>query len=108
MDTLTIEKKFSLMGARVKIAEPLENRFRTPAPFSIDVRKDEEGEFFDIRIKKEIDMIVMGVQKKDRHLLLNVKTRTTRKPNSSADMTNGRGSPARSLRKLGHLQSSRH
>lgn len=73
MDTSVIEKKFSQMGARVKIAEPQANRFRDPAPFSIDVRKDEEGEFFDIKIKKEIDMMVMDVKKDDRHLLLNVK-----------------------------------
>lgn len=73
MDTSVIEKKFAQMGARVKIAEPRSNRRGDTPPFSIDIRKDEEGDFFDIKIKKEIDMLVMDVKKDDRHLLLNVK-----------------------------------
>jgi hypothetical protein len=64
-----IEKQFNAIGARVKISEP-SNRFRTPPPFSIDVRRDEEGEFFDIKVKKEIELLTLDVQKNDRHLLL--------------------------------------
>ena len=73
MDTLLVEKKFNAMGARAKISEPPSNRWRTPQPFSIDIRRDEEGEFFDIKAKKEIEMMILDVQKKDRHLLLLIK-----------------------------------
>jgi hypothetical protein len=72
MNTALIEKKFTQMGARVKIQEPVRT-FQQPPPFTIDIRRDSDGEFFDIRVKKEIDMMVMDVQKKDRHLLLGVK-----------------------------------
>jgi len=70
MNTEIVEKKFNEMGARVKFNEPLRRNFRTTRPFTIDIRKDGEGEFFDIRVKEEIEMLVLDVQKKDRHLLL--------------------------------------
>jgi len=73
MDTTVIEKKFSQIGARVKIAPPESNRWREPGPFSIDIRRDGDGEFFDIKVKKEIDMLVLDAQKDDRHLLLLVR-----------------------------------
>jgi hypothetical protein len=66
--TAILEKKFADMGARVKVSAP-----RRDVPITIDIRKDEEGEFFDIRVKDEIDMLVLDVQKKDRHLLLMTK-----------------------------------
>jgi hypothetical protein len=69
METATLEKNFSRMGARVKVGPP--NR-RTRTDFSIDIRRDEKGEFFDIQVAKEIEMMVLDVQKKDRHLLLRV------------------------------------
>lgn len=64
----TIEKKFEAIGARVKIGEP-----RGRENFVIDVRRDSEGEFFDIRVKEEIEMMILDAQKKDRHLLLMTK-----------------------------------
>jgi hypothetical protein len=75
MDSVSvIEKKFSLMGARVKISEPNNRRWNSnPRPFSIDIGRDEEGEFFSLQVKKEVEMMIMDVQKKDRHLLLLVK-----------------------------------
>lgn len=69
METATLEKKFSQMGARVKVGPPGR---RSRNDFSIDIRRDEEGEFFDIQVKNEIDMMVLDVQKDDRHLLLRV------------------------------------
>jgi hypothetical protein len=71
MDT-TVEKKFQAMGARVKISEP-KNTWRTSQPFSIDIRRDKAGEFFDIQVQKEIELMVLDVQKDDRHLLLMTK-----------------------------------
>jgi hypothetical protein len=73
MDTAIVQKKFSEMGARVKLSEPDTRWVSNPRPFSIDIRKDSEGEFYDIRVKKEIEMMIMDVQKADRHLLLLVK-----------------------------------
>jgi hypothetical protein len=73
MDTAVVQKKFSEMGARVKVSKPETRWNPNPQPFTIDIRRDEEGEFYDIRRKKEIEMMIMDVQKKDRHLLLLVK-----------------------------------
>jgi hypothetical protein len=71
-DVSVLEKKFSAMGARVKFSKPNE-RWNTASPFTIDIQKDSEGEFFDVRVKKEIEMMIMDLQKQDRHLLLLVK-----------------------------------
>lgn len=69
METAILEKKFSQMGARVKVGPP--GRYNR-SDFSIDIRRDKEGEFFDIQIKNEIEMMVLDIQKDDRHLLLRV------------------------------------
>lgn len=66
METLLVEKKFKEIGARVKFGEP--RQFQNN--LSIDIRKDKEGEFFDIKLKKEIELMVLDVQKNDRHLLM--------------------------------------
>jgi hypothetical protein len=71
----TVEKKFQAMGARIKISEP-RNTWRGSQPFTIDIRRDKEGEFFDIQVKKEIELMVLDVQKEDRHLLLMTKDHT--------------------------------
>ena len=62
-----IEKRFALMGARVRISE--ETR-RNRA--GIDIREDMEGEFFDIRIgeNEKVEYEVVDLQAKMRHLLL--------------------------------------
>lgn len=70
MNTAVVEKRFNEIGARVKFGVPRQFREND---FSIDVRRDSEGEFFDVHVKKEIEMMVLDAQKKDRHLLLLVK-----------------------------------
>ena len=70
MSSATLEKDFSRMGARVKVGPP--GRWAR-SDFSIDIRRDEEGEFFDIQVTNEIEMMILDVQKTDRHLLLGVK-----------------------------------
>lgn len=75
METTLIEKKFEQLGARVKINDEPPNRRRRVSlgngrTISIDVLHDEEGEYFDILAAKEAEMLIMDVQKKDRHLLL--------------------------------------
>jgi len=69
MKVATIEKKFSCIGARIKLADrPVDG------DISIDIRRDKEGEFFDIVSNSDIiDLQVLDVQKKDRHILLMAK-----------------------------------
>ena len=68
MDTALLEKKFETIGARVKFREF--RRFNENASISIDIRKDKEGEFYDIQTRPEREVSVLDLQKKDRHLLL--------------------------------------
>jgi hypothetical protein len=79
MNTTVIEKKFQDMGARVKITEAQDTRWQTGQPFRINIRKDKEGEFFDIQVKNEVEMLVLDVQKHDKHLLLMAKDYTNNK-----------------------------
>jgi hypothetical protein len=65
--TTVVEKKFETIGARIKIVEPRRN------DFSIDVKRDSEGEYFELRVAERIDMMVLDAQKSDRHLLLMTK-----------------------------------
>jgi hypothetical protein len=71
MDTVAVEKKFDLMGARLKVSGP--GRWSNRPSFVIDIKKDRKGEFFDIEAKDNIEMMILDVQKQDRHLLLMVK-----------------------------------
>lgn len=64
MERQIIEKKFEEIGARIKIQEPKNKQF------SIDIKKDAKGEYFNLMVKKEIDLMVLDAQKKDRHLVL--------------------------------------
>lgn len=66
MNSQILERKFETIGARVKFSEP---RARS-GNLSIDVRRDKEGEYFDLAVRDEIEMLVLDVQKDDRHLLL--------------------------------------
>jgi hypothetical protein len=90
MNTTLIEKKFSTMGARIKFSEPDMRRNSNPQSFTINIHRDQEGEFFNVRIKKEIEMMVMDVQKKDRHLLMLVKD-----PNRFANQYSQASNPRR-------------
>lgn len=73
MSTTAVEKKFQALGARVKISEAQDTRWRINPPFRIDIGRDREGEFFDIQVKEEVEMLVLDAQKDDRHLLLLVR-----------------------------------
>jgi hypothetical protein len=84
MFTTAVERKFQALGARVKISEAKDTAWRISRPFSIDIKRDKEGEFFDIQAKEEVEMLVLDAQKNDRHLLLLVKdhsVKTMSRPN---------------------------
>lgn len=81
-----IEAKFQKMGARVKVASfpalrpgrdwnggPRRDRrdwARDLGPFRIDIARDRDGEFFDLRHRSDVEVQVLDVRPSDRHLLL--------------------------------------
>lgn len=85
MDSDVLARSFEKMGARVQIVPtnpPTSPRLmawgnRTPAHgFSVDVRKDRRGEFFEIRTRGGIDFKTLEVRPDDRHLLLMAENET--------------------------------
>jgi hypothetical protein len=81
--------KFQQMGARVKVTVlpirtmvlPRRARFsnsRRAGPVSIDIRHDKQGEYFDLRCRTDVDVQVLEVRPKDRHLLLMSRERAER------------------------------
>ncbi len=69
MDINLLQKNFGRMGARLAVSR-LEGRFRRGA--GIDVNRDDNGEFFDIRVEPNATMRyeVVDVDARVRHLLL--------------------------------------
>lgn len=63
-------RHFSRMGARLKIGGP---GFRQEAKVRIDVGRDRDGEFFDVRCQDGFVPEVLDVQPAARHLLLMVR-----------------------------------
>jgi hypothetical protein len=80
MNTTSLEKKFEKIGARLKVSTIPEptlqrgQRFTGGLPASegvrINVLKDKEGTYFDIRRGSNVDVEVLDVRPGDRHLLL--------------------------------------
>jgi len=73
---INLSNKFAEMGARVKVEALKQDPFRpinSNSLVRIDVLKDNEGEYFDLRKRKNVDLQVLDVQRKDRHLLLTAK-----------------------------------
>lgn len=74
----TVVKQFESIGARVKISEPTDWPV-TSRDFTIGVRRDKEGEYFDIRVRKAVELLVLDAQKGDKHALLMAKIPGERK-----------------------------
>jgi len=83
MNTQPIESGFAQMGARVKVRE-IPSRWTqgdrswiTPQDYSLDIRRDGKGEFFELRVPTHLsdtlDVTVMQSEPKQRHLLLFVR-----------------------------------
>jgi hypothetical protein len=83
MNANNIESKFTAMGARIKVRE-IASRWRqgnrawvSPADFAVDIRRDGDGEFFELRVPSHLsdalDVSVMQAEPKQRHLLLFVR-----------------------------------
>jgi hypothetical protein len=75
MDTTLLTIKFARIGARLKVADRPSRRFQTPGSVSLDVRADRRGEFFAItrQAGAEVEVAVLDLQPRDRHLLLLVR-----------------------------------
>jgi len=69
----TVAEKFEKMGARVKFDDLSRFRQRRGSSFTVDVRRDKKGEYFDIRHGDEVDISVIDIDINDRHLLLMAK-----------------------------------
>lgn len=72
---LDLKRHFTKIGARVDVHPP-ESRWRVPETVGLDVRRDKDGEYFDITLAedKDVDVSVLNVQPEDRHLVLMVKS----------------------------------
>ena len=71
MSTEVLERRFARIGARLK----LEERPWIGQP-RIDIRRDRQGEYFEIRFEggeREVDVEVVDARRDDRHLLLLVR-----------------------------------
>ncbi len=75
MDTSLLNKKFTRIGARLKVVDRPVRRLRTSGLLSLDIGWDRRGEFFEITPKPGADpeVEVLDVQPADRHLLLLVR-----------------------------------
>jgi len=76
-----VGEKFQAMGARVHVGlfgqRPKRRRWdglrvvrRWSGPMLVDVKRDERGEFFDVRHGRDVRVRVLDVRPRDRHLLL--------------------------------------
>ena len=80
-----IEKQFAAIGARAAVIESAQEarvrevraaRWTAPGllpPFSIDIRTDRDGEYFELHAQPEVRVDVVDIDFLDRHLLLEVR-----------------------------------
>ena len=85
MNIEQLESKFGAMGARLKVTQTTTARqvWRSrrwgnePKDYTVDIRSDSRGPYFDISVPDEIDdsleFMVMQAEPKIRHLLLSVR-----------------------------------
>jgi hypothetical protein len=82
MNTTLLESQFARMGARLKVVPQTNQRSRVTG-FALDVRRDEEGEFFEVRLAADAEsspeLLVLQSDRHDRHLLLLAKSDNGRK-----------------------------
>jgi hypothetical protein len=75
MNISHLDSKFTRIGARLKVAGLPERGQRTSDVFSLNVRSDNKGEFFEILRQPQADaeVVVLDVQPAERHLLLQLR-----------------------------------
>src|SRR5262245_13104635 len=73
MNVDMLRTRFARMGARLRVNELMRVMGpRGEQTLSLDVRSDDEGEYFDIRMRHEapVELEVIDLQRRERHLLL--------------------------------------
>ena len=72
MKAETLYAKFARMGARFRVGELGGAGRRRDQPLTLDIRSDNEGEFFDVRLhpSASVELDVVDLRRRDRHLLL--------------------------------------
>ena len=72
MDIALLTRKFEEIGARVNVGPVLTRWNQVPQPMALDVRRDDRGEYFDLRIDyKRVERLeAVDVRPRERHLLL--------------------------------------
>jgi len=79
MNTVYVERKFVLMGARFKKVPPTESHpwHRGPVDYAIDIGRDSQGEYFELSVpeilSESLELTVLQAKPRDRHLLLMVR-----------------------------------
>jgi hypothetical protein len=75
MNAEMLHAKFVRMGARLQLGELAGPSQRRDQPFTLDVRSDAEGEFFDVRLRPaaRVELDVVDLRRRDRHLLLRAR-----------------------------------
>ena len=71
MDIDLIQRKFARMGARALVVPLVGSRRSPPASdVAVDIRRDDKGEYFDIRFDPRwvVDVDALDVQPAQRHL----------------------------------------
>ena len=63
-----IQEKFEKMGARIKVFDR-----EGGWPTSIDIRRDDRGEYFELRSANNVNVSVVDVRPSDRHLLMMIR-----------------------------------
>ena len=83
MNTPILESQFARVGARVKVIQQNPPRWGAPAGLALDVRRDDDGEFFEVRLpvapQAAPELVVLQADRNDRRLLLLAKSADGRK-----------------------------
>ena len=71
MNAGSLVAKFARLGVRLKLSE-LMGKNPNHRPLTLDVRADDDGEFYDIwtRADADVDLDVVDLRRRERHLLL--------------------------------------
>lgn len=69
-----IEEKFEKMGARAIVGPNESTRFNSePQPIDLNILNDSEGTYFSIKHADDVEISILDIKPKDRHLLLMAK-----------------------------------
>lgn len=67
-----VDEKFEKMGARIKLGRMTPNRFNSN-PVDVNIREDKKGQYYTINVADGVDLSILDLDPKDRHLVLMAK-----------------------------------